>query len=47
LGQIVQASTLLVMDKNLLGDKDILDNLAPSLSILQVKKLVEQFQTDQ
>ena len=47
MNQIVQAATLLVMDKELLGDKEVIDSICPSLSVFQVKRLLDQFTADQ
>lgn len=44
---ITQAATLLFVDKHSLGEKDVLLEICPSLSTLQVKVILESFSPDQ
>ncbi len=47
LNPIIQAATLLVMDKSALGDKEVLTNMCPNVNFVQVKRLLENFLPDQ
>ncbi|KAK5582214.1 hypothetical protein RB653_003797 [Dictyostelium firmibasis] len=44
---MIETANLLVMDKELLSDEEVLHQVCPSVSMYQIKHLLQSFQTDQ